>query len=323
MLSLKENRILKMLQTDRNAAGCLTLMAGFLFVPMEAQAAVADTFGAIICNAGKNAGVSYPNFLAAIAYVVGAFLVFRGVLLLKKATDSGGQQSPAAGIMYLIGGALSLSLPAVTGVLQDTFFSVQAGGGTTCAPGAAGGDGSKGLDIMAQNFVKNIYGPIFDLLALLGYIVGVTFIFTGILRMSKSGAGAQGSDPKSILVLLVMGSVLMSVSSMLPTIGATLFGGTGKVNSMSSFSGIDWSGIVGSGADTKAADATIQALLAFIQIVGGIAFLRGWLLIKKASEGGQATIPQGATHIIGGAMAINIDVMLDVFDNTFGTNLIN
>ena len=292
----------------------------FLFVPVESQAAVADTFGQIICNA-KDPGSFYTKLLSAIGYVIGVFLVLRGVLLLKKNSDTGGQTSSVVGIAHLLAGGALFALPSFTLVIQETLFSGLSGSAGGCSPGGVA-SGAQGLDVMMQNFVKNIHNPIFSLIAVLGYVIGATFIFTGLLRMAKAGTDPRAANPKDIIVLFVIGSVLLSISSALPIMLSTLFGSPG-VSSMTSFQGIDWSGIVGSGANTAAADNTIKAILAFVQIVGGIAFLRGWLLVKKATEGGQATIAQAATHIIGGAMAINIDVMLKIIDTTFGTGLIN
>jgi len=279
------------------------------------------TFGQLICNV-RNSGNTYPNFLSALAYVIGAFLILRGALALKKNSDAPSQTSPVVGITLLITGALLLALPSFAGVIIETVFGVASagGGGSGCNPGATGG--AVGLDTMMKNFVDNIHNPIFSLVAVLGYIIGATYIFIGLMRMSKIGTDPRASNPKDIIVYLVIGSVLMSIASVLTIILNSVFG-FGTLSNMSNFSGISWSGIVGSGANTAAADNTIKAILAFVQIVGVIAFLRGWLIIKRAAEGGgQATIPQGVTHIIGGAMAINIDIMLKIFDKTFGTGLL-
>jgi hypothetical protein len=54
-----------------------------------------------------------------------------------------------------------------------------------------------------------------------------------------------------------------------------------------------------------------------------IAFVRGWLILKRASEGsGQATMAQGFTHLFGGVLAMNIFGFLEIMDSTFGTNFL-
>ncbi|MFA6279430.1 MAG: hypothetical protein WC612_01375 [Bdellovibrionales bacterium] len=299
----------------------LPLFVVTLFSPSIAWAADADTLGALLCNA-KTAGTSYPYILNATAYIAGAFAAVRAFLLFKKHAENPSQSQIVSGIAHAVGAGFLLSLPTFAGVIQRSVMgSVSGSWESGCAGGAVGAASS--LDVMMQNLVKNIHGPMFKLIAMISVIVGLTFIVRGLLAGVKTGTDPRASSPKTIIVNLVIGAVLISIGSVLPDILKTLFG-TGDVSNMSSFSGIAWSKFVGSGVDTTAADNTVKAILAFIQIIGGIAFLRGWLIVKSAVEGGgQATIPQGVTHIVGGAMAVNIDVMLKIIDKTFGTGIIN
>lgn len=280
----------------------------------------ASTFGDILCNA-KATGAGYPFVLNAVSYVMGAFLAVRSILLFKKHGESPGQAPLTPAIAHFIGAGFLLSLPTIAAIIQKTFMgNVGSGGSLAC--GVIQGGAANGLDKMMINFVKNVHGPMFSLLSIIAIIVGLTFIVKGLLAGIKTGTDPRASNPRDIVVRLAIGAVLISMGSVLPSVLASLFG-TGDVSSMSSFQGIAWSKVVGSGVDTTAADNAVKAILAFVQIVGGIAFLRGWLMVKAAVEGGgQVTIPQAVTHIVGGAMAINIDTMLSVFDKTFGTGMI-
>ncbi len=51
-----------------------------------------------------------------------------------------------------------------------------------------------------------------------------------------------------------------------------------------------------------------NAILGFVQIVGLISFVRGWIMVVKSAHGTAqgASFGKGATHIIGGILAINI-----------------
>lgn len=51
-----------------------------------------------------------------------------------------------------------------------------------------------------------------------------------------------------------------------------------------------------------------NAILGFVQLVGLIAFVRGWIIVAKSAQGASqgASFGKGATHIIGGILAINI-----------------
>ncbi len=302
------------------AGAFVALFLLVVFWPAEAAAAQA-TLGQIICNIKDNLA-AYPKILNFAAYTIGLFLVVRGVLLLKKHGENPSQPQIVPAVAQLTGGALLLSLRPLTRILQKTIFSSKdAAGGFGCKPGDPVGS-VVGLDQMMTNFVKNVYEPIFVLLSMIAIAVGLTFIVSGLLKGAKTGTNPQAADPKSIVVHLIFGAILISIGTVLPDVLKSIFG-SGDVSKMSAVSLISWSKIVGSGVDTTKADAAVKAVLAFIQIIGGISFLRGWLILKKAIEGGgQATVPQGFTHIIGGAMAINIDVMIRAIDKTFGFGIV-
>jgi hypothetical protein len=54
-------------------------------------------------------------------------------------------------------------------------------------------------------------------------------------------------------------------------------------------------------------------------IIGIISFIRGWFIIRDVAEGNQqASMMAGATHIIGGALAINLGPILAAVQNTLG-----
>ncbi|MDD2325536.1 MAG: hypothetical protein PHW63_06010 [Alphaproteobacteria bacterium] len=293
----------------------------FVFILFAPDTAWASSFGQIICNA-RLVGSGYLTVLNAGSFIVGLFLAVRGVLLLKLHAENPNSPQVTKAVAHLMGGGLMMSLPEIAGVLQRSLFTVGSGAGNFgCTPGATGTAVS--LDVMMQNFVKNIYAPVSVLVALLGGMVGAYFIAKGLLSGAKVGSDPRAGSPKTIITHLVIGAILISLSTMLPSVISTLFGSSATVSNVSSFTGIQWSKFVGTGVSVDAINKTTQAILAFIQLIGLIAFLRGWLIVKTAIDGGQATIPQGITHIVAGAMAVNIDLMLNVIDETFGTGLVN
>lgn len=63
----------------------------------------------------------------------------------------------------------------------------------------------------------------------------------------------------------------------------------------------------------------IHLVLALVQLVGIIAFVRGWFFLAKGGQqGAQQGIGKAITHIIGGIMAVNIVGTYEVFANTLG-----
>lgn len=299
------------------ALACLSA-ALVVFYP---DMAYATTFGQLLCNA-RLTGDGYAVVLNAGSFIAGLFLVVRGILLAKKHGENPNDSQVVKSVAHIVGGGTLMSLPSAAGVIQRTVFGAGGGAGDFgCTPGAVATAGS--LDVMMQNFVNNIYDPMISLVSVLSVIIGATFIARGLLRGSKVGSDPRAGDPKSILTHLIIGAVLISMGTTLPDVLRSLFGGSASISDVTNYAGIQWSNFVGTGVDTTAADNTVRAILAFIQIIGVISFLRGWLIIKAAMEGGQATIPQGITHIVGGAMAVNIDVMIGLLDDTFGTGIVS
>ena len=59
------------------------------------------------------------------------------------------------------------------------------------------------------------------------------------------------------------------------------------------------------------------SLTTIIQVVGLVAFIRGWVLISRTSQGqGAGNIGKGFMHVFGGVLTININGTLDVIQNT-------
>jgi len=206
----------------------LVLCAMAVLWPVDVWAAGGETsaasLGDIICNIRLNIAGFVP-FFSALAYVGGAVMAINGVMLLKKhAEKPDDSQIVKASVQLLAGGALA-SFPAMAAVIQNTIFKSVSGGGTMgCSAPKISGSAS-GLDIMMQNFVNNIYSPMFSTLAVLAFVMGAFFIFRGLVKASKIG----GNDPRaaathSIVVNLVVGAVLMTIGGMFPVLQQSLFG---------------------------------------------------------------------------------------------------
>ena len=283
--------------------------------------AQADTLGALMCNVEGQTG-SYPVILSAVCYIAGAFIIIRGVLFLKKHAENPGDSQMTKGFAHLFGGALLLALPAFAGVLRNSIFGTVSGGSANCAAGGASLNGSQGLDVMMQNFVRDIHGPATVLISVIAFLVGATFIAKGLFKAVKTGSNPQQSDPKSIINHFVIGAILITSGTMFSDVMQSLFGST-SVQDMFSYDGIAWERITGGAGASENAQNTVNAILAFVQIIGMIAFIRGWMVLKTALDGGQATVTQGIVFVVAGTMAVNIDRMLSIFDNTFGTGIIN
>jgi hypothetical protein len=296
--------------------GLVALMAVVLW-PMESWAAA--SLGDIICNIRSNLKPFFHLF-SSFAFIAGGILAFNGVLLLKRHADNPNDGSMVKGLAHLLAGGALASLSVVVRLLQSTLGLVSGTSGVKMCQASAPAGSASGLDVMMTNFVNNIYDPMFSALSVLSFLIGIFLIYRGLVKGSKVGSDPRAAATHMILVNLFVGAIMVSIGAMLPNMLTTLFGDS-NIKTFSSI--INWSVITGSSVDTTKADLTVHAILMFVQIIGAIAFIRGWMIIKNAVEGtGQVTVPQGITHIIGGTMAINIGMMLKLFDSTFGTGLI-
>ena len=303
-------------------ASGLVFLAALSLTQTASAATAAMDLGAAICNAKSQFG-PYVMFLGALAYVVAAFLTVSFVNLSVKHFDNPREsQTTKICALVITAGALA-AFPSAVGALQTTIFATAGSSGPIVCGGSASpaANGSVGLDGIINNFVGSIYSPMFALISVIAISCGIFLIFRGLLKASKIGSDPRAAAPHAILVNLFIGAILVSVGQSLGMMLESLFG-TPDLSSASSFA-IQWQNISSNINDTAAIDKVIRSCLAFVQIIGAIGFVRGWLILKVAIEGsGQATVPQGLTYIIGGTFALNIPMALKIFNSTSGMSLL-
>jgi hypothetical protein len=291
----------------------------------------AVTLSDIMCNAFDNMGPFAPLF-SALAFVAGAILIGTGLLALKDHADSPGNHPLHKGLARLGFGSALMTLPFIAQSLINTLFGPQInllgirGGGGFCVPGNGPvqiGPGI-GLDVLVTNLIGNITQPFISLISIAAYIMGILFIVRGLLRGAKYGSDPKAATTSHIMAYLIIGALLIVAGETAGDVLGSLFGigvsdavdyqiNTARV--------MGWNAVAALGNANFA--TVIAAALTFFQLIGILAFVRGLYIVKNAVEGaGQATMAQGFTHIIGGVLAINIYTILEVLDQTFGTNLL-
>ena len=146
------------------------------------------------------------------------------------------------------------------------------------------------------------------------YLVGFSLTLVAIYKLKKFGERTAFMHNSKGLIApsasFVIGVFLMWAPTFLPIMNATFFGYSQIQSTLSwesSHSGIDW------------ADA-LSPMIETIQVIGLIAFLRGWLLITKvtAEQPQPGAVSKGTIHVVGGVLAINITGTMDVLSNKFG-----
>lgn len=147
------------------------------------------------------------------------------------------------------------------------------------------------------------------------YVLGFVMLFRAVFQLKQYGEAtasrASGTSIKGPAILFIAGTALM----FFPTVKSTLL--------MSTF-GYGQEAQLGydtSGGDILTAQS-MHALLALIQLVGVISFIRGWVQLSHLSNPGrgQESVGKAATHILGGIMAVNIQGTIQMFQVTFGFN---
>ncbi len=123
------------------------------------------------------------------------------------------------------------------------------------------------------------------------------------------------------------GRIKLSTPILLAIIGATLISFPVATNiatetmALGAATGTNLSRVPAGGGAPGVAEA-LKGVLLFVKLVGHIAFLRGFLILKGVAEGNQGqTVGRAITHILGGAAAINIDTTVDILVNTFAPGM--
>ena len=291
-------------------------------------ASTAASLGDVFCNAANNIA-PFVQLFDWLAYTAGAYAIASGVYMLAKHVEAPNQATLPHAFAKLVGGALLLALPCIAGTVIHSFFFENSGsssGSWTCigsgsssASVTLGGTGSVTLDVLMQNMVNNIKGPLISMLTIICFAFGAFLVLRGGLRATKYGTDPREASMTKIISSMLFGAVFMVIGQSQDMIMGSVFGQT----SIHDFGSLSWTAINKLGTDTSHFKAAIQAALTFFQLVGFIGFVRGWNVLKNAVEGhGQATYAQGFSHIVGGVLSINIYYFMQIMDATFGTQFV-
>ncbi len=143
-----------------------------------------------------------------------------------------------------------------------------------------------------------------------GYLFGFVFVFRGVYMLktygeSRTMMSSQG-NLKGALICLLVGTVLLFSQTIYDSLLLSTFNTT-------STSPLQYEHSIKMSADAY------FALLRFIQLIGIISFIRGWVMLTHLGNAGQQnTFGKSLTHIIGGLLAINIQGTVNILKGTIG-----
>lgn len=174
-----------------------------------------------------------------------------------------------------------------------------------------------GNQIQVITNIANNLGPVEKLLTAGTYLLGISFAIKALYCLKvmgeRSAGGQQGSGVKEPIIYFVVGAVFLYF----PTAFAILMNTTFGYSSVLAYAPIvssnqQISNLFGPGSEAG------RALSLIIQVIGMVAFIKGWLLISKSASQGQPPggTSKGLVHVFGGILAMNIVGTLHVLNNT-------
>ena len=290
----------------------------------DVTSVTADGIGAAVCNFIGATGTS-AAFLAGLSYLFGLVI---GVWALLKIRDHvlNPTQTPIwEGVSRLIAAGAFFSLPYVVSTVQatitggDSFLGLGQNlfsGWTHAATvdAACAGGGPLALDMAMACFMQDIMAPAHILFGHFSFIAGLVFIMIGITRLMKSAQeGARGPGGLGTFMTFITGGILISMNRLVEFFTSTISYASGVSETDAALTYT--TGMTA--AETQHAEIIIASILQFMIIVGLISFIRGWFIIRDVAEGNQqASLMAGATHVLGGALAINLGPILSAVQAT-------
>jgi hypothetical protein len=168
---------------------------------------------------------------------------------------------------------------------------------------------------MLADFMNSIYEPSDLNIEFFGYVAGVILVMIGITRLMKSALeGPRGPGGIGTMMTFVAGGALLSFSPMIASFSLSLFNQsqTVLVPQLQYKAGL---------GDPEVAhiEAVISAIIEFVLLLGLVSFLRGIFIVRSVAEGNhQASMMAGVTHLVGGALAVNLGPFINAVESTLG-----
>lgn len=190
---------------------------------------------------------------------------------------------------------------------------------TTCTGGTVACWIAGQADILTN--IANSLVPVQRLITGGAYLMGCAFIFKAIYALKMYGEAktmqSSSTSVKEPLAYLMVGAIFIYF----PTAFSTLMQSTFGYQNILQYAPVNSSN---QSLDTLFGSGSVvgRPLAILIQVIGLVAFVRGWVLIARSASQGQ---PPGGTgkgliHVFGGILAINIVGTINMINNTlYGT----
>ena len=178
---------------------------------------------------------------------------------------------------------------------------------------------ASGTSMDMANIFQNIgeqIDPIKNFLIILCYVIGVGMSVAAVMKLKKYGTRTAFMHVEMSMVgpflQFFVGVGLFYMPYFISSLNLTLFNTDAIASSI-----LSWTATSSDDFETY-----VIPILGVIQIIGIISFIRGWVMLAKATNPGQqpGAISKGITHVIGGILAVNIYTFIEVVYQTLGLN---
>lgn len=146
----------------------------------------------------------------------------------------------------------------------------------------------------------------------IGFFIGMVLFVSGLLRLRKNAENSNSYPMASCIWMLISGALLISLGQFYSIVAGSmeqsLTGQSNSILAVNAHINLDKSIKASSGFARFVPSATGQSILAFVYFIGILSFTRGVMLLKDlgSPQGQQMGVGKPITHILGGAVAMNI-----------------
>ncbi|ENR8653017.1 hypothetical protein ACEXB4_005223 [Klebsiella pneumoniae] len=153
------------------------------------------------------------------------------------------------------------------------------------------------------------WSAVSSFVVVLFWCVGCWLAFLAIVNYKNAADGKSGIAKP--IVQTVIASLMVAISKFIPILSDTLNNKAAEFSPQSLLSDIP--------QDALGLNLAFTSVLLFVQMLGTIAIFRGMLMLWEATNkgAGSGLIGKSWTHIIGGVLAVNIQLTIATVASTF------
>ncbi len=178
------------------------------------------------------------------------------------------------------------------------------------------------------NNLRKVLKPLTVVLLFISFLVGTFMIFRAIVLFKKFGMSmnmqTQPGEFAGPITYLIVGAALIYLPTTTDMMMNAIFGGStslfggGTLDYTAYGQGSQLLGYVTTGAVEQQWADLANTLILYIQFLGLLSFIKGWIMLGKAGQAGAqpGSFSKAMTHIIGGIIAVNFVGMVTILRNT-------